>query len=480
MDQQMDWAAFHRLDNATVVDFLTSVAGALCEQGILSSKDGDNLRLVLSGITSAPRARERPVLVELERQDADIIAVLGARFGQSGLCLNLLRHTLRAPVEELAQTLAVWGQQLVKKSELLFNRTFYVYDGAECEKATLYSTVIVDFSERLADSCTELRDCAAALAQMNPASLAGANEQDQALDNEIARALGFTGLVAQALVGQSESTWKRRLSQSLLGVAHASQALAQQLSANTASQTAYGVAAACDSLTAECQKLAQLELPHSASLMIWEMRRRSIIAALASINANLKALAEAALECMGQEVIAPPIAKTAAVKRRLATDLIASGTPAHAAREATEALVRYVTEQKLQAKQVLVGELPRVHPALRPATLEMLAALEADAKLMSLATSEKTQTAGRAKRLAETFGKAATLTVLLCLAASFTFAGCGLKTKPISDVPELRPDIPFRAASTPPAANATNPQAAKPQPPLEHAQGGTTDRGTSQ
>jgi hypothetical protein len=73
-----------RLDNAVVVDFLTSTAGALNERGMLEAKDADNLRLALSGIGAAGDLRELPVLVALDRQRAEFLHVLEARFGRIG------------------------------------------------------------------------------------------------------------------------------------------------------------------------------------------------------------------------------------------------------------------------------------------------------------------------------------------------------------------------------------------------------------
>ena len=90
VEHAVDWQAFQRLDNALVVDFLTSTASALCENGVISPKDTDNLRLVLSGINSASESRERSLLIELTKQHAEFLGVMTARFGALGVCLNLV------------------------------------------------------------------------------------------------------------------------------------------------------------------------------------------------------------------------------------------------------------------------------------------------------------------------------------------------------------------------------------------------------
>ena len=63
---------------------------------------------------------------------------------------------------------------------------------------------------------------------------------------------------------------------------------------------------------------------------------------------------------------------------------------------------------------------------------------------MSEAADEKAETMTRARKLAERFQKS--LAELAVVALFVIIAGCGLKTKPTSEVVELRPDIPFRGA----------------------------------
>lgn len=446
MSSSLDKLALQRLDNAAVVDFLTSTAGALCERGAISPKDTDNLRLVLSGINAAAESRERPLLLELERQNAEFLGVLTARYGVVGLCLNLIRHTVRSTLVDTERTIAQFGQALLKKAELLFNRPFYVFQGGRCLRQTLYSTVIIDYSETLAEACRQIEEVEAALSQMNPSDLAVTTDDEETTDHEIARALGFQGLVVHSLPLHAEREAQRRLTQALALVTDAAEEISAQLTANTGAEAAYDLVVACEWLKADCQRLAQLEFPQSESLMVWEVRRRNLLACLHGINEALRLVAQSSLASLGQDRTGHGVRRPDSVRRRLIYDLITAGITPPKAREATTALLTYLDRHGLAPREVLVGELGRIHPSLMPRSLEMLVTLE-DGSTNAPALAEKTTALARARRLAESFKEAATKGAAILALLAFVLPGCGLKTRPQSDLVELRPDIPFHAVS---------------------------------
>ncbi len=481
VEHAIDWQAFQRLDNALVVDFLTSTASALCENGVISLKDTDNLRLVLSGINSAPESRERSLLIELDRQHAEFLGVMTARFGALGLCLNLVRHTLRGNLQETQMTIAELGQALVKKAELLFNRPFYIYQGGRCQRQTLYSTVIVDFSESLAESCRLLEEGVQTLSLMNPNDLAPTTEADHLIDLAIAKALGFKGLVSHSLPTHSESEAKRKVSQALALVADAAAEISEQLAANTGTEAAYDVVVACEWLKAECQRLNFFELPRSESIMVWEVRRRNLSSCIQGINEALKLVASASLASLSQDHAVGHGRYPESVKRRIAFDLIAAGVTPPKASDATVALFEYLTKNQLAPTQLLIGELPRIHLSLLPRSLETLISMAEDTGMMRNSSNEKTSTMARARRLSEAFKRAVTLAapLLIALTISSVSAGCGLKTRPRSDILELRPDIPYRDASASAAPPSKIVDSVQPSKETNGVPGGSTDHGSA-
>jgi hypothetical protein len=251
-------------------------------------------------------------------------------------------------------------------------------------------------------------------------------------------------------------------------IASAAHEVAVQLIANADAASSYAMAAACEWLKSECERLSHLELPQSDNLTIWEVRRRNLAACLASINESLRALKDASLDAISADLkpASASLASNDAAKRRIAFDLMTAGTAPGLAWEATRALFKYLAEQGVEARQILPGELPRIHTALLPKSLATLVELERDQSVMQTAGREKAATSGRAKRLVEAFAKT-TVTVAPIIAALIA-GGCGLKTRPVSDQAELRPDIAFHAAAAPvdaaPAKDETQPRPAAPTP----------------
>jgi len=447
MEAFVDWQAFQRLDNANVVDFLTSTAGALCEQGVLGPKDADNLRLVLSGVL--PEAREKPILLALSGQSAEFLSVLEARYGTTGFCLNLLRHTLRGQVAETQRLLAGWGQELLKRAELLFNRPVVVVAGGKPEGHVLASTFLVDFAETLAGACQGLEGVLADLGRMNRHAMAGTAPDDETLDLAVATALGFTGLVDHSLPAHAEHALKRQIAGTVGVVADAAREVAEQLVANGAPTGS--VAVACEWLHAEAQRVGLVELPRTASLLAWEVRRRNLIAALAGLNEALRLLVKASIDVLTADAFRTTAAATLteAARRRVAFDLVRGGVLPGKAWDAAGELLQYLRDHRLTPREVLPGEVTKINPLLTPAALATLVALAEGNILMTSASAQKSTTQTRARRLAAAFAAAAPVVVL---ALAVLLPGCGLKTRPQSDINDFRPDIPFRSEPRKPDA----------------------------
>lgn len=437
-----DGSALQRLDNAAVVSFLTSAASALSAEDLLSAKDVDDLRVSLSAVASTADSRDRPVLLELDRIHADFLQILSARYGTIHLCLNVLRHSLRAGLADTRRTLADFGQALVKKAELNFNRPVTLSGGGRPQKHALYSTLIIDFSQALADASSVLEAVSVDLSAMYTHAMAGGTARDRAVDLALAKALGFDGLTQHSLPGLIERGAKRKLATALLTLAEAAQGVAEAVGRAV---HGYATALACEALVAECQRLQTLELPASENLVDWEVRRQSLVASLKTVNLALTSVAAASLAAIGTGAPDNTAATfPEAIKRRIITDLIATGIGTKPAWSAAEGLFRYVAEQHVTPDQLIPGELPRIHAALTSDSLATLQRLAKDRSTMSEASTEKADTMARAKKLATRFQKC--LAELAMVALVLFAAGCGLKTKLVSDVVELRPDIPFREA----------------------------------
>lgn len=455
-----------RLDNATVVDFLTSTAGALAETGILSHKDTDSLRVALTAIGGDPALRDQPLLIALERQRADFLTMLDARYSRTGLCLNLLSYSLRVPLQETLRQISEFGRAVLRKSELLFNRPFRLYRNSVWDAQVLFPTVLMDFAESLRQTADEVHHATLALSIMNGQAGSSDETREDVIDLAVARVLGFTSVERPIFLGSREHKAKRQVARCLEDLAKDAAALADQLVLNSGAAEAYGAALGCDALAAECLRLAHLELPYGGGLVAWEIRRRAILEALERINQALAVLSRNLLGQITKDTrpAAPAIAMSAL--RHVSFDLMVTGVAPQRAYDAASALKAYIEKEQINASEILPGELARIHPALTQNSLAILAAIEKDQTFMARSADEKTRTLTRAQSLSVAFTRlidlvsARTSTIIAVCVVFLGMNACGLKTKLVAEITEHRPEVPFSESTktrplTPAAASTT-------------------------
>jgi hypothetical protein len=446
--QVIDWASFQRLDNAALVDFLASAASVLNARGLISHKEIDNLRVILSSIHSSTDDRSRPLLLELERLHGDFLTILFSRFGVTGLSLNILRHTLADRLWETRRHLAELGQILIKRAELLFNRPFRIYSAGKQQKTTLFSSVLVEWCEKIASCDSQLDQICKELSFMTGHEMAGSNDADRDIDGEIAKALGFQGVVYPVLTGQAEAEILREISKIMDNVGQTATLFLRQLTFNVGSDAVYAALAVTERLSGEARLFEHQDLIGSANLFTMEMRRRHLLLTFAGIDDIFSQLKSLLSQCLssseGTTSHAQSVDHPEATRRRLAFEMISNGIAPHHASDASKALLTYLSDHNIQAKDVLVGELARIHTALTPRALELLVGLTSDQGGNLDPHPEKEMTLSKVLRLQELFANILVSGVLSGLLCMVLLTSCGLKTSPRSEIVEFRPDIPFR------------------------------------
>jgi hypothetical protein len=132
------------------------------------------------------------------------------------------------------------------------------------------------------------------------------------------------------------------------------------------------------------------------------------------------------------------------IGRRLIFELIVSGTAPNHAADAVQALFDYLSDHRIHVKDVLIGELHRIHPALTQSALEIMGELTTEQSARFALYPEKDKAMERSALLSSVFNKILQSAVLPVLACAILTSACGLKINPRSDIAEFRPDIPFR------------------------------------
>jgi hypothetical protein len=437
-----------RADNASVVDFLTSTVGVLHEKGLLNKKEIDNLRLNISGIQSDIEARQKPILLEMIAQDADVILLLQARFGFDGFFNNLFRHTVRSYLDEFRSVLSELGTNLAGKTDLLFNRVFYEYKDDVCVRHRLYSSMVMQVSESLAEVVGNLTNVLEKLSEMQPSDLSLKSEEEIAVDLAIADSLGFDRVKAYADLSHDQVEESIRvLAETLCRLSQIFSWMLNQMARNHHIKNKYVLLSHLDDLKSESRRLVDFSMPDHAESALFEIRRLSLTRCLTQIFYSMSELATVLDMSFSHPQQKGGFVFPKSLANRLISELISAGKPTKRSYAAVAALNDYMKKKDLSPDNLLLGEATKIHVDLMPRSISQLQEFYANRSLMSDARGEKDYVILRRKKISGYFSQFVhkTSLVFLGVVGAGLFISCGFKTNPTSDIIEFRPEIPYQA-----------------------------------
>lgn len=440
------YVSFINHDNALVVDFLTSAAGVLSDRSIISLKDIDNLRLVMSNAQSQDGIEKQSTLLSLKDQNADFVETLNCLFGEFGFGINLLRHTVKNYLTPLSDTACSFGHELLLKSQSLFNRSFLVYVNDSCHYQVLFSSALVDLAQVFSDATQSMRQIqercsvmiATGLEQRSSASLEG-------IDRALAQALGFQQSTRICLPLTIERGMLLDISALLIEVADGCEVFLNSLRKNIRKTVAPQLDFLCEELRLEAGKLRETRFFRGDDLSTWEVRRLSIAMALAKFTDLIKVFEKCLVSAISLDS-APLRQPSDDLHRLIGIHLIATGVSPRDAKVAATKLTAYCELHRIEPAQLLVAELSKIDKNLNEESLEILRKRYGDSSLNLASSEEKSRNIQQTQSLMKTFlreTRAGVTTALLAFGVSSLFA-CGFKTNPKSEVVDPRPDLPFR------------------------------------
>jgi len=440
-------AILKRLDDTSVVKFLTSSASALVENGVLGSQEANNLRISLTGLQLNEQT-SASVLAQMEKQNAEFITILKARYGTVNLCKNLFRFTAANGIQQSISCLSELGESLLLKAPLFFNRPFFIYLGGECEQQTLFASVIIDLAES-AHKCSEnLSAVIEELSFLEPHYLVGAQEQDQRVDSTLAKEFNFQ--IAErntTLPYILESNARNSLAASLLTLLNSYQEAVEQIRHNTDKDDTSKLSIICDSLSSNIQGIQSFNFPKTDDLQTWEFRRYNFISCIFELNQNLRSLGKEFSETIAKSssfggASKSPVSQN--VIRSMSSTMIREGTPALKATAAACALVKHCEDKNIPAKEILSGELHKIDPNLSLSSLELFQNILEKNSFAQHATEEKQRNLKRKDELLKLFHQRLDqLGVLIPIFILFFIGGCGVKFAPKSDLVDYRPNVDY-------------------------------------
>ncbi len=466
MLKAVEEVTFRKLDNAAIVDFLTSSASAFFENNKIAQKDIDNLRLILSGIGSSS-SRDEPILIALDQQHTEFLKILEIRFGVPRLVQNILSYCLRPRLIELQAVLAQYGSQLLKKSELYFNRTFKIYEAGQYLDDQLAPGFIVSYCQAVKATTQKITDLIEGFSCFHGSCTGFSTDEDLPLDRSLALGLGFNRVQNECFESHLPTLGENLHDIERLLVSFFEQVglFQTQLIHNNLCQNHTFARVLRHELMVELDKLKAISCySEKASfegdnLVVQEVFRRQILMSFDTICFGLKQWLDFILNAMrgvpGESIVSHEISD--ATCRKMVCALVESGVSPSHAQEALHSLLRYQNRHQVAADEILAGELGRIHPALKPAGSKLAKILlnrfQGNSDHSDLMTA-KSEAISRSKDLMLYFQKTLSQTTLLVSLGLWpvflsTLTGCGLKGNPVSEVPALRPDIPFKTGSKP-------------------------------
>lgn len=441
-----NYVSFISNDNALIVDFLTSIAATLNENKLLSSKDVDNLRLVISSCQTSEVLQRQSLVLSLCEQNADFVHTLRALFGDVALGTNLFRHSLRSYLSVVNEAVASLGHDLLTRSQSLFNRSFHTYVHDRCEYRGLFSSTLVDLSQILSQSVHALTSVQERCSIMAATGLDCVTEPHQVnLDDSLAKSLGFASTQRLSLPYASERTALALIGLALTEIADGCEVFADSLRRNNSRGVSPQLDLICDELRLEAAKLRDSRFFRGDDLTAWEVRRLSIALALSKFRDLVTSLRKSLGTAISLDLL-PTRFDSEDSHRRIAFSLISGGAKPSLAMEAAKKLTAYCRVHSIAPREVLPAELSKIHECLTEKSLKMLQDMAEDASMNLSATAEKQQNLGRSSGLIQTFlsrmaSATAPVVIFGILLASMA---CGFKTDPKSEIMDLRPDVPFR------------------------------------
>ncbi len=446
MEKYVDWSTFNKLDNAASIDFLSSVISVLAESNQYPERELHSLKQTLANNASAWSQAGKSIVGMLNDESSQALDGLVLRYGVTNFTLNHTRFTLKPLLLDLNIKLCQWADVCLKKSELVFNRSFFVWQDSGVERRELFSQVLFSLASQVNAAVLEIDSAVSQISTLRPSDILDVTGDVEKLDAEISNQIGFSGIENLGSFCRAEIRCVKKLSLALSELVEGVSEILSQLIPNCApSNHLIETNTLCEVLATEVQRFSAMTFPKSNSTLVWEMRRRAICFSVYNVGLILSDLSASF-----SQSIAPIEHKNSDlylskdVERRLASLLFSQGSKIAVSQEAAKSLLNYCVKHQVKPSEIIPAELKKIHPLLNAASLDLLIELT-DQKISTTPGGgvSKKRLSDETKKIRSQIGSV--LTILFFIVSSSlvpVFTSCGLKTDIKSDVEDLRPALP--------------------------------------
>jgi hypothetical protein len=437
------------IDNARVADFLTASVGVFHKNGICSQKDAENFRLVINGVLSHEGSRQQSLLLSCIGQRAEFLGFIVTRYGSDRFSSNLLRYCFAPVLDETLRSLGEFGEALIEKSKLYFNRTITLYDEAQRPMRTLlFSSFLLEVCQQLIDASDNIERIQKKLLSMCRHAMAGKQDTDDPIDRQLADSLGFIRLEETSLLSLEKSVLVELsfvLNQMLSALAD----LMDKLSTGRRQEAeSLKMELLLKDLTSLARSITEYDPHQINSVELGELKRQSLFVKFSQLNQKLSKLVT-----LGLGTFVPPSQGSLTphylgqdVKNRLIFTMMGRGILSQKAEQAGKALFDHLASQNLTPKSLLSAELTKIHPELNHNYLDVMQKIEQGNDLGLSFTEEKKLSLDKSQTFHLRFSKYLGVAdkIMVLMVTFLGLFGCGLKLDPKSDIDDLRSPIPYQ------------------------------------
>ncbi|MBP9708216.1 MAG: hypothetical protein KBD78_11265 [Oligoflexales bacterium] len=439
-----------QIDDMQVIRFLSAIATALQEHGLMGVKESENFRMSLAAHRLKRQKTNSSLLLDLLDQRTEFIEIVTARYGMLALHANLQRFCLSPIIQQLFLQIERLCEVMLSQGRLNFNQTIDLYQYNVCERRVLLSNLLTYHCEVILQKieATELeKELSAFLSHR----MAQGSDRDIVVDRQIAEELGFKD-VDFRFAATFEPTKILDCVKSLgLTLAQQLGQLFENLKLNLPQPQiiAQHTDAALEMFYFELRSMEKNELGYLPSLISMETARRSLQESLATISKYIEQLSyglEQALRSYSHGEKKQRFEFANDLRRRLVMKLLSQGTQFATAQQAVATIETFCKDKQVQPNKIIGAELIKLHPNLSLDLLEVLRN-EIEPSLTNKALlGSKEETMEYIKNLEKKLSSrrlaALASTVLLILFIAL-FPACGVKLPPKSKVIDQRPALPF-------------------------------------
>jgi hypothetical protein len=362
--------------------------------------------------------------------DYALISLLIARYGDAALSSQVFHYTSRPLFASLFSTTSQLGKEVLSKVALVFN--LYIPD--HNKDSQLLSNVLVDLVDNLCMLCQRFESLSQKSLQFSKNQLQQQTENEDHKDEQLSRELGFTSIVDSFM---SKELFDLHIEESISACSLLATLLKTFLHCIES-----------PTLLASLEKNIQ-DWSHTKFMLFqkpkifaqYEQTRLAFLQHATTLLALVETFdKEVGLLLRAQQVshrVDKGALLSAALQNSLSYTLQLAGHGLTSSTQAIQDLQNYCQRNKVAPTKILSTEFRTINPILD------------SVKTFFIPNEETTKatTATEQKLKKDIYMKTQTLQAKveqLLLVSLTLLSGCGLKTNPKSNIPDLRPDIPFR------------------------------------